>query len=81
MGENDITDKYIKSNSDFKNITDFASSVAKGDIKYSDLKGIKPIIRLHPPRKGYEGIKRAYTTGGALGYRGKKINDLIKRML
>jgi len=80
-GENEITDKYVKSNSDYKNITDFASSVAKGDMKYSDLKNIKPIIRLHPPRKGYEGIKRAYAAGGALGYRGKKINDLIKRML
>ncbi|MCK5561102.1 MAG: 50S ribosomal protein L30, partial [Thermoplasmata archaeon] len=41
----------------------------------------KPIIRLHPPRKGYEGIKRAYTVGGALGYRGKKINELLARMI
>jgi large subunit ribosomal protein L30 len=80
-GEKGITDKYINSNSDFKNISDFASSVVKGDIKYTDLKGIKPIIRLHPPRKGYEGIKRSFAAGGALGYRGKKINDLLQRML
>ncbi len=81
VGDNDITDKYVKANSDYKNITDFATLVAKGDAKYSDLKGIKPIIRLHPPRKGYEGIKRAFVIGGALGYRGKKINDLLARMI
>ncbi len=38
---------------------------------------------LHPPRKGYgrKGIKISFKTGGALGDRGKKINDIIKRML
>lgn len=44
---------------------------------------IKPFFRLHPPRKGFErkGIKLPFKVGGALGYRGKKINDLIKRMM
>ena len=31
--------------------------------------------------KGYEGNKRSYRNGGALGYRGEAINDLINRML
>ena len=40
-------------------------------------------FRLNPPRKGYgrKGIKNAFSQGGALGYRGEKINDLLKRML
>jgi large subunit ribosomal protein L30 len=40
-------------------------------------------INLHPPRGGFErkGIKIPFKVGGALGYRGEKINDLIKRML
>ena len=37
-------------------------------------------IRMHPPRKGYRGIKQSYKAGGDLGYRGKEINSLIKRM-
>ncbi len=43
----------------------------------------KPVFRLHPPRKGFErkGIKMPFKVGGALGYRGAKINDLIKRMI
>lgn len=40
-----------------------------------------PPLRLHPPVKGYEGIKRPYRLGGALGYRGSDINQLLERML
>ena len=80
-GDKEITDKYIKSNSEFTSTTKFATAIAKGEAKITDLKGVKPVIRLHPPRKGYEGIKRAFTVGGALGYRGKKINELLTRMI
>lgn len=42
----------------------------------------KKFFRLNSPRKGFgrKGIKTSFTRGGALGYRGDKINDLIKRM-
>lgn len=41
------------------------------------------LYSLQPPRKGYgrKGIKVAFKVGGALGYRGEKINDLLKRMI
>ncbi|MEK6809584.1 MAG: uL30 family ribosomal protein [Nanoarchaeota archaeon] len=46
-------------------------------------KKYKKYFALNPPRKGFgrNGIKRSFTIGGALGYRGEKINDLVKRML
>jgi large subunit ribosomal protein L30 len=50
-------------------------------VRYADMTDVKPIFRLSPPRKGYEGNKKSYQNGGALGYRGKDINDLIQRML
>ena len=57
-------------------------------IKYNDFvviknKKIKKYFRLNAPRKGFgrKGIKHAYQVGGALGYRGNAINDLIKRMI
>ncbi len=48
-----------------------------------DPKKIKKFFRLSPPRGGFErkGIKTPFQNGGALGYRGKKVNDLIKRMI
>ena len=44
---------------------------------------LKKFFRLSPPRKGFgrKGIKFAFIKSGALGDRGDKINDLIKRML
>ena len=60
----------------------------KGKIKYNDYitinnKKIKKYFRLNAPRKGFgrKGIKRSFQQGGALGYRGAAINELIKRMV
>ena len=60
----------------------------KKKIEYNDFmvvnnKKIKKYFRLNAPRKGYgrKGIKYAFNEGGALGYRGSAINDLIKRMI
>ncbi len=41
------------------------------------------IAHLQPPRKGFgrKGIKVPFRVGGALGYRGEKINDLLRRMM
>lgn len=43
-------------------------------------KGEKIVINLRPPSKGFETIKKAFPKG-ALGYRGKKISELLKRMV
>jgi len=81
IGDKPLDDDYVKSATSYKSIEELAEAIIEGKIKYRELPEIKPVFRLSPPRKGYEGIKRAYTVGGALGYRGKDINDLIKRML
>lgn len=46
-------------------------------------KGNDKVVFMHPPIGGFErkGIKVPYNLGGALGYRGKEINELVKRML
>ena len=54
---------------------------------YADTQPLKNTLslpfKLPPPRKGWErkGIKKVFNVGGALGYRGAAINDLIKRMV
>jgi len=81
VGDKPVDDEYIKNSTPYKSVEEFAEAILDGKIRYRDLPDIKPVFRLSPPRKGYEGIKRAYSVGGALGYRGKDINDLIKRMM
>jgi len=60
----------------------------KGKIKYNRFvevnnKKIEKNFRLNSPKKGYgrKGIKVSFNSGGALGYRGDKIKDLIMRMV
>ena len=80
-GGNPVTPTYIKKESGFKDVNALTKAICKGGTELRKLPGMKPLFRLSPPRKGYEGIKRSFVEGGALGYRGKKINDLIGRMI
>jgi large subunit ribosomal protein L30 len=43
--------------------------------------GLKPLIRLKAPKGGWRSTKKPFALGGALGYRGRAINELAKRML
>ncbi len=61
---------------------------SKGKIQYKKFvvyngKKYKPFFRLNNPKGGFErkGIKIPFSVGGALGYRGDKINELIKKMV
>lgn len=80
-GDKDITDDYLKENSEFATVEDLAKAIIENNYKMRDVEAAKPVFRMHPPVKGYEGNKRSYKNGGALGYRGVAINDLINRML
>jgi large subunit ribosomal protein L30 len=65
--------------------------VAYGEIDDETLKDLvakrgkegRKYFALNSPRKGFarRGIKTSFKRKGALGYRGSKINDLIRRML
>ncbi|MHA1213878.1 MAG: 50S ribosomal protein L30 [Candidatus Hodarchaeales archaeon] len=81
-GGQKLTDEYVRNNSNFTSIDDFVQKFLDFKAEFSDIKGLKPIFRLHPPRKGHalRGVKQPYTLGGALGYRGKDINNLISKM-
>ena len=76
-----LTDDHVKKNSGFTSILSLAKALEKADAKLSDVKGLKPVIRLPPPRRGYEKVKRPYSVGGAVGYRGAEIAKLIEKML
>lgn len=43
--------------------------------------GLKPLFRLRAPKGGWRSTKKPFARGGALGYRGARINELVQRML
>ena len=83
VGNKPVDDAAIKANSEFKSMKDFAKALASGEATMKSVDGLKPVLRLHPPRgsKGWGGIKRAYSVGGALGFRGNEISSLAARLL
>ncbi len=80
-GDRPLTEAYVKEVLGYASVDALAKEIVQGEVTPRDLKDVKPVFRLHPPRKGYEGIKRPFADGGALGYRGEAINDLLLRML
>lgn len=81
VGDKKLTDEYAQEVG-YKSLDDLAEAAYRLEVEYDRLPKVKPIFRLHPPKKGFKGkIKRSYATGGVTGYRGEIINDLIKRML
>ncbi|HIE31181.1 MAG TPA: 50S ribosomal protein L30 [Methanosarcinales archaeon] len=58
---------------------DFAKAVCNGDAKLSDIPKLKPLFRLHPPRKGHRGIKKTVVEGGELGFH-EDIGTLLGKM-
>ncbi|HEV8595721.1 MAG TPA: 50S ribosomal protein L30 [Thermoplasmata archaeon] len=80
-GNRPIDDAYVKANSKFPSLNSFAKALATDQATLGDVKGLKPVIRLHPARGGLGGIKQSVRAGGALGYRGAEINALLQRML
>ena len=80
-GDNALTEDFLQSVSSYKTFQALAKDIAADKLSLSDIPEVKPVFRLHPPVKGFEGIKRSFTNNGALGYRAKEINTLINRML
>lgn len=81
-GGDRLSEVIIRDKTSVSSFNELAQALRSGQITMKELaaQGIKPVFRLHPPRKGHRGVKRSYTQGGVLGYHGDKINDLLLKM-
>ncbi len=79
-GDKKLTDEYAQKIG-YKSFEELAEAIFDCHVEYWKLPNVRPVFRLHPPTKGFKGkVKKGYGMGGELGYRGEKINELIKRM-
>ena len=79
-GNKPLTEEYVKSATSYGGIAELATALVNGEIRMKDVPELKPVLRMHPPRKGYKTTKRTHNQGGALGYYGTEINDLLIKM-
>ncbi len=80
-GRKSLTEEYIKEKMGIESFSNLAQEMMEGKLKYSDIPGIIPVLRMHPPKGGYEYIRSQYKKNGTLGYRGSEVNLLIRKML
>ncbi len=80
-GRKNLTEEYLKEKMRIETFSELSQQLIDGKLKYKDIPGIIPVLRMHPPKGGYEYIRIQYNKKGTLGYRGEAINDLILKML
>lgn len=79
-GDAKVTDEVLKALG-YESVEKIATAIVAGEVEFSQLNGVKPFFRMHPPKKGFKRtVKRPYNDHGELGYRGEAINELVKRM-
>ncbi len=80
-GQKKITKENLNKFCNFDSFDSFADAIIQNKIKLNKEPKLNPVFRLTPPSKGFKGnIKETYPKG-ALGHRGKEINNLIKKMI
>jgi len=81
VGDKRLSEEFLRKYG-FDNVEELAQALLEGKVSLKDLPGLKPVFRLHPPKGGFKGsIRKQYGNNGELGYRGKAINELLKRMI
>ena len=75
-----LTNEYIAENTPFDSIESFAEAVMDGKATLKDVPKLKPVLRLHPPRKGHAGIKKTVQQRGVLGNHKEQIGTLLNKM-
>jgi large subunit ribosomal protein L30 len=82
LGNKPLTDSHVKFATEYDSIDSLAKAIIENKIKIRDVRGLKPVFRLHPPRGGFHGtIKKPITAGGVLGNHGDNIKTLIQKMI
>jgi len=79
-GDAKITDESLEGLG-YESLDKLTQIIYSGEQEFSQLNGVKPFFRMHPPKKGFKRtVKRPFRDRGELGPRGEAINELINRM-
>jgi large subunit ribosomal protein L30 len=79
-GNKKVGEETIRKITGFNSFEEFADALLSGKVKLKQFETFHPFFRLRPPSKGFKNIKEPWPRGD-LGYRGKEINELLRRMI
>ncbi|WP_137284901.1 50S ribosomal protein L30 [Halorussus salinisoli] len=79
-GDADIDDEWVADETDYDDVSDLASALLDDETTLRE-QGLAPVLRLHPPRGGHDGLKHPTQEGGQLGkHDTEQIDSLLKAM-
>lgn len=79
-GDADVDDEWVAENTDYDDVADLASALYDEETTLRE-EGLSPVLRLHPPRGGHQGIKQPQSEGGQLGKQTtEQVDELLERM-
>jgi len=65
-GESDIDDDWVAASTDYDGTDELAEALVAEETTLSEA-GLAPVLRLHPPRGGHDGVKQPVVAGGQIG--------------
>ncbi|NNN17824.1 MAG: 50S ribosomal protein L30, partial [Thermoplasmata archaeon] len=74
-----LTDANVTESTRTKDLAELTQRVVVDGLP--SVAGVRPLFRLGAPSGGWKSTKKPYALGGALGYRGRAINELARRMI
>ena len=79
-GGEDLDDDWVAEHTDYDDVDDLARALLADETTLR-AEGLAPVLRLHPPRGGHNGIKKPVKEGGELGRHSTEgIDDLLEAM-
>ncbi|QLC32908.1 50S ribosomal protein L30 [Halarchaeum sp. CBA1220] len=79
-GDADVDDEWVEENTDYDDVDDLARALFNEKTTLRE-EGLSPVLRLHPPRGGHQGIKQPQSQGGQLGKQTtEQVDELLERM-
>lgn len=79
-GDADVDDDYVAENTDYDSVEALAEALLDEETTLRE-EGLSPVLRLHPPRGGHDGLKHPASKGGQLGkHTSEEINRLLTSM-
>jgi len=79
-GDAEVDDEWIEEHTEYDSVADLAEALVAEETTLRE-QGLSPVLRMHPPRGGHEGIKQPRRTGGQLGeHSTEEIDELLTAM-
>jgi len=79
-GSETIDDEWIAEHTEYDGVSDLATALLDDETTLRE-QGLSPVLRLHPPRHGHDGVKHPVTEGGELGkHDTEQIDALLEAM-